>query len=404
MSERTNDAVAPDLGARDLRAWGLGAWDGFPHPDPVMRHVPVSVQLPPPLWRRVLHHLSVQDAAWGAWLGECTVATLRDALERGLAHDAPRGDSPLSIPATVLEAIRATVRASFWQPLAIWFGKGDSKSDGYYRLILTNGAIAVLRPAPADPTRLVLEDLFFTQKQTTETAVESRRRQAVSQTMDRYATFDPTRGEFKPHTTRRSPHLRSIRFVEPRIWTDLPASASPAPCPTPSELAEQVGFDRLFDSGSESARPPLSSNVATLAAQELQNQLKRWTRVTTNLSVSLDDATDAYRDELCLSLLENRMSAWARFLAIDEAFATELDSDDMNPNLASEIDAVMAAMESFDEALQAAEVFWSPVASRTELLKNCEAKLAGPHRLSLPWWMHSTPSGARLRTAHYRLG
>lgn len=405
MSERTNDAAAPHLGAA-----ALGAWEGFPHPDPAMRHSPVSVQLLPPLWRRVLHHLSVQHAAWGAWLGEAAVATLRDALEAGLAHDAPRGDSPLAIPATVLEAIRATVRASFWQPLAIWFGKGDSKSDGYYRLILTNGAIAVLRPSPADPARLILEDLFFTQStfsaqgQKTETAGESRRTQAVSQTMDRYATFDPTRGQLKTHATRRLPHLRSIRFVEPRIWTDLPASTSPAACPTPSESAEIIGFDRLFDSGSGSAHRPLSSSVAVLAAQELHHQLERWTQVAANLAVSLDEATDAYRDELCLSLLENRMSAWARFLAIDQAFAAEMDSGDVNPNLASEIDAVMAAMESFDEALQAAEVFWSPVAAQCELLKNCQARLAGPHRLALPWWMHSAPSGARLRTAHYRLG
>jgi hypothetical protein len=399
MSERTNDAAAPNLGAS-----ALGVWEGFPHPDPAMRHSPVSVQLLPALWRRVLHHLSVQDAAWGAWLGDAAVATLRDALEAGLAHDAPRGDSPLSIPATVLEAIRATVRASFWQPLAIWVGSHNSKSDGYYRLILTNGSIAILRPSPADPTRLNLEDLFFTRSHRTETTGDTRRKLTVGQTMDRYATFDSTRGEFKWQGTRRHTHLRTIRFVEPQIWNDLPATDSPAACPTPSESAETIGFDRLFDSGSGSALQLLSSEDAAIAARELQNQLISWTEIARHLAGSLENATDAYADEICLSLLESRMSAWARFVAIDETFAAGMDSDQTNPDLATEIDAVMAALESFDEALQAAEVFWSPVAARCELLKNCEARLAGPHRLALPWWMNTTPSGARLRTAHYRLG
>lgn len=395
MNERPSDVIAVDL----------IAWGGFPHPDPVMRHAPVSVQLPPPLWRRVLHHLSVQDAAWAAWLGEAAVSSFRDALQRELAHDAPHGDGPLAIPATVLEAIHATLRASFWQPMAIWFGSSDSKSEGYYRLILTNGAIAVLRPSPADPSRLILEDLFFTASQTTAQATgDARRRQTVVQTMDRYAAFDPARGQFKLRGTRQITHTHTIRFIDPQIWTDLPATDSPAARPTPSEIAEQVGFHRLFDGGSASSATSLSSEVAVLAARDLQLQLQRWTDSTATLAARLEDATDAYRDELCLSLLENRISAWAGFLAIDEAYANGMDSDDMNPDLTNGMDAVMAAMESFDEALQAAEVFWAPLAHRTGLLKNCEARLAGSHRLSLPWWMNATPSGARVRTTYYRLG
>jgi hypothetical protein len=377
----------------------------------------------------------VQDAAWGAWLGELAVQTLRDALQSELAHDAPRGDSPLAIPASVLEAIHATFRVSFWQPLAIWFGAEDSKRAGYYRLILTNGAIAVLRPSPADPSRLILEDLFFNQHQRAKAIGDAHRRQVVLQTLERYATFDSARGEFKRHGTRRATHPHSIRFVEPRIWNDLPASDSPAENLTPPELAEKIGFDRLFDSrreltsgrarllpsrgsfdkrGSAGASPSLSMNgdapltlpidTAAVAANELEYWLKQWTQAASDLATSLEDSTDAYRDELCLALLENRMRAWAMFLAIDETFAAGMDAADMNPDLTTAIDAVMAAMESFDEALQAAEVFWSGVAARCELLKNCQARLAGPHRLSLPWFMNANPSGARVRTANYRLG
>lgn len=390
MNERPSDVIV---------------WGGFPHPDPVMRHAPVSVHLPPPLWRRVLHHLSVQDAAWAAWLGEAAVSSLRDALQRDLAHDAPRVDGSLSIPATVLEAIHATLRASFWQPMAIWFGNSDSKSDGYYRLILTNGAIAVLRPSPADPSRLILEDLFFTRSKTSEQATgEARRRQAVWQTIDRYAKFDPARGQFKTHASRHITHTHTIRFVDPRIWNALPASDSSADCPTPFEIAEKTGFNRLFDDVAAPAPAPLSIETALSAARELQQQLSQWTEAAIALSSTLDDATEAYRNEVCLSLLESRMSAWAGFLAIDESYFNSMDSNDLNPGLTSEIDTMMAAMESFDEALQAAEVFWAPVANRTELLKNCEARLAGAHRLSLPWWMTATPSGARIRTAYYRLG
>lgn len=391
MNERTSDIIV---------------WGGFPHPDPVMRHAPVSVQLPPPLWRRVLHHLSVQDAAWGAWLGDVAVQTLRDALQRDLAHDAPRGDSPLAIPTSVLESIHGTLRASFWQPLAIWFGTGDSKSDGYYRLILTNGAIAVLRPSPADPSRLSLEDLFFTQARMAQEIGDMRRRQVVSRTLERFATFDPTRGEFKRHGTRRTTTAHPVRFVEPRIWNDLPACDPPAEHVTPSELAEKIGFERLFDVSAAPSAAPITDESAAHAARDLSQQLKKWTEVAADLAGTLDDSSDAYRQELCLSLLENRMSAWARFVAIDETFAAQVDTAaDMNPDLAGGIDAVMAAMESFDEALQAAELFWAPIAGRSELLKNCQARLAGPHRLSLPWFLTpAAPTGARVRTAYYRLG
>jgi hypothetical protein len=420
MNERTSDVIV---------------WRGFPHPDPVMRHAPVCVQLAPPLWRRVLHHLSAQNAAWGDWLGELAVQTLRKALQRELAHDAPSGDGRIAIPAAVLEAMHATLRVSFWQPLAIWFGTSGSKSDGYYRLILTNGAIAVLRPSPADPSRLNLEDLFFTRSQEAGFPCKERRGHMIWKTVQRYATLDPTREEFNFHGTRRLSHSHPIRFVEPRIWDDLPACDCPASCPTPGQLAEEIGFDRLFDhktrtsfgrasllpsrspledrgsAGASLSRlvscdalPVLPCHTAVSAAQELEEQLCCWTQAAIRLHALLEDATDAYREELCLSLLENRMSAWARFLAIDESFAAGMDADGMNPDLASGIDAVMAAMECFDEALQAAEVFWSPIAERCELLENCQARLAGPHRLSLPWFMNAAPSGARLRTANYRLG
>ncbi|HEY2584158.1 MAG TPA: hypothetical protein VGI81_00165 [Tepidisphaeraceae bacterium] len=400
MIERMNDVIV---------------WDGFPHPDPVMRHASVTVQLAPPLWRRVLHHLMVQDAAqragWSSWLGEAAVATLRDALERELAHDAPRAEhSVLALPAEAVEAIRATLCASFWQPLAIWFGTGDSKSDGYYRLILTNGAVAVLRPLPADPASLLLEDLFFTQCKTKLEGDGARRLGAVAQATDRYATFlTPHRGDAKHGGTRRMPRPHGIRFVEPRIWNDLPAAppAAPAPNPTPSESAEIVGLSRLLDSAAAGSNglPALSNPIATTASRELRNELETWTRSTAELSDQCEHATEAYREELCLELLENRISAWARFVAIDEKYNAAMEAGDVDVEFAGEMDALLAAMESFDESLQTTESTWAPIAARVELLNNWKNRLAAPHRHALPWWMSAArPSGARARASSYLLG
>jgi hypothetical protein len=403
MIERMNDVIV---------------WDGFPHPDPVMRHASVTVQLAPPLWRRVLHHLTkhngVQDAAqwraWSSWLGEAGLVALRDALERELAHDAPRAEhSLLALPGEAVEAIRATVCASFWQPLAVWFGTGESKSDGYYRLILTNGAVAVLRPLPADPSSLLLEDLFFTQCKTKLEGDNARRLSAVAQATDRYATFLPAHRDAKHHGggTRRMPRPHGIRFVEPRIWNDLPAAPPPAASnPSPSESAEIVGLSRLLDSAARSnCLPPLSSEIATTASRELRNELESWTRSTVELPNVLDHSTDAYREELCLGLLENRISAWARFVAIDEAYGAAMEAGEVDAEFAGEMDALLAAIESFDEALQAAESFWAPIAARVELLNNWKNRLAAPRRHALPWWISAAkPSGTRARASSYLLG
>lgn len=405
MIERMNDVIV---------------WDGFPHPDPVIRHASVTVQLAPPLWRRVLHHLTqqngVQDAAqwtgWAAWLGEAALVALRGALERELAHDAPRGESPaMSLPGEAMEAIRATLRASFWQPLAIWFGSGESKSDGYYRLILTNGAIAILRPLAADPASLLLEDLFFTQCITKLEGDGARRLSAVAQATERYATFLPAhRGDSKHHgTNRRMPRPHGIRFVDPRIWNDLP-TAAPLPTdsnPTPSDSAENVGLNRLLDSAAGSnCLPSLSNEIATSASRELRTELENWTRSTAELPHVLDHSTEAYREERCLALLENRISAWARFIAIDEAYGVAMETGEVDADFAAGMDALLAAMESFDEALQSAESIWGPIAARVELLNNWKNRLATPHRRTLPWWLSTTaqPSGARARASSYLLG
>lgn len=363
---------------------GVIVWDGFPHPDPLMRHVPVTVQLTSALLRRVLRHLSAQDAAWAAWLGQAAIRSLRAYLEGELAHDAPRPDGDQPLPQNVRDVIGATLCASLCQPQAVWFGAADSKSHGHYRLILTNGAIAVLRPLPADPSRLFLEDLFFSPIQTEDQTDATRRDRAMA----------------------RMTHLHSIRWIEPQIWPDRPALHHPSQPLTPSEITEAVGFSRLFDSlPARSIQSSISSDVAAQAARELRDQLARWTRIASALATELEGASNAYRDELCLSLLENRMSAWARFLAIDETYAIGMDLGKTNPDFEIEIDPLMAAMEAYDEALQAAEVFWAPVAARTELLKNWQARLAGPHRLSLPWFMNATSSDTPLRTASaYRLG
>ena len=98
-----------------------------------------------------------------------------------------------------------------------------------------------------------------------------------------------------------------------------------------------------------------------------------------------DDDIEA-RDE-CLSVLEERMDAWAAFVALDESQIDALaNSLDGREELAQECQKAQEELCLADEALIRQKEILS-VAAGTELLYNWLRLLVEPYRLSLPWWL-----------------
>lgn len=361
-------------------------WDGFPHPDPVMRHASVSVQIAPPFWRRVLRHLNSQAAAWEAWLTSGGAAALRESLECQTGPANFAGERSLW-PADVIERLRATFCASFWQPLVIQFGDTIAPPGGYYQLILTSGAIAVLRSHPSDPALLLLEDCFFTADHPSrETGDDDMfRRSVVGRMVNRYGVFDEPGDRFLLPGADVEANSGRVRFLWPRLWD---VGRSSWKWTSDTKRAEAIGLERLFGRHpSDPSRPILSESSAASAARELRMTLHASAHAAAHLPLHFHTASEAYREEVCLSLLESRLSAWAAFVAIDEAYAAALDQGSPSSELSENVDAVLAAIEAFDDVMHSTEPFWSSVAARTELTRNWIRHLTPPHRESPPWWM-----------------
>ena len=99
--------------AMNLRMHDPIVWVGFAHPDPNQGQASVRLLIPPAFGRRILHHLYVQDAAWGRWLTPDGVRQLRDALECNVDRG-DRMNNPI-IPGHVMNVIQTTLRESFWR-------------------------------------------------------------------------------------------------------------------------------------------------------------------------------------------------------------------------------------------------------------------------------------------------
>ncbi|HSU66151.1 MAG TPA: hypothetical protein VLJ39_04750 [Tepidisphaeraceae bacterium] len=388
----------------NTRTQNVIVWDGFPHPDPVMPNASVCVEIAPPFWRRLSHHLNgVQSAAWDAWLTPGGTAALREALECDVAQvtgAAPRARTN-PWPVDVVERLRATLCASFFQPLAMWVSTPGITGGGYYQMILTSGAIAVFRSRPADPTRLLLEDCFFTSQidPTGKSGDDMFRRPMVETMVRRYGRFDAAEDRFRLTDTR--PIIdgeHRVRFLSPEHWeighSDWAQSRQ-------SKRAESVGMSRLFaNHGGHRDDKHLTKEAAVIAARELKPELEALARTAARLPLLFHSASEAYREEVCLDLLERRFSAWATYIAIDEAYTTALLSEDVDAGFGNAMDAVLAGLESLDEAMQLAEPYWSSVVAQLPLINNWLNRLAAEYREALPWWMTSALQQTATSSAH----
>lgn len=186
-------------------------------------------------------------------------------------------------------------------------------------------------------------------------------------------------------------------FRIPSTLEDAPAQSRAAAL----RLAVAIGRCRLFDVEAGEMDGLLPANAATAAAAELAVVLERERDDAISFPRRFDDADPFEAEDLCEGVLEQRMSAWAAFVAIEEAYEDAEDSAD--PNLAalqSAIEDALTSLERFDDLLTQDE-FLSllSVATASRLLDNWRAMLAPPHRDPLPWWLDGTLEEVARRTA-----
>ena len=204
-------------------------------------------------------------------------------------------------------------------------------------------------------------------------------RSAVETMLSRFAPFNCNQRRFHAETAR------AAQFLLPELW-----ELSAARWPSSSDRAESIGLTRLFDR--ESTTPPtttLSLDQALAAAIRLKKSIEQLTRRANQLPLHFHISSEAFRQESCLDLIESRLKAWAAYLAIDEAYCSALDSGTDYRNLSNELDSVLSAIDTLDDAMERSEPYWSPAVASTELARNWLTLLAAPRRQSLPWWIQA---------------
>jgi hypothetical protein len=186
-------------------------------------------------------------------------------------------------------------------------------------------------------------------------------------------------------------------FRIPSTLEDAPAEARAAAL----RLAVAIGRCRLFgvDAGEQDGSLP--TNAATAAAAELAIALEQWRDDALSHPKRFDEAAPLEAEDLCADLLEQRMAAWAAFVAIEESYDDALDASD--PNLEALHDAMEEALnrlEKFD-GLLTQEEFLSllSVTAGSRLLDNWRGMLAPSYRDPPPWWLDGTLEEVARRTA-----
>jgi hypothetical protein len=155
-------------------------------------------------------------------------------------------------------------------------------------------------------------------------------------------------------------------------------------------LAVALGRCRLFGvEPGDDLDGTLKVTQARTAASELARELADCAARGKELGETWDRTSDPDEAlELVCSLLEDRLDAWAALVALDEAYEAGLaDGVPGLEDLAADLERVMDALDSFDEALEGQLALLS-LATATPLLDNWRAWLAPEFAEEQPWWLH----------------
>ncbi len=153
-------------------------------------------------------------------------------------------------------------------------------------------------------------------------------------------------------------------------------------------LACDLGWCRLLAVQLAGQDGSLTVPWALAAARAGKATLTGWTGDAASLSRRWADCDNPLEgEELCLGLFENRMDAWACYVAIDEAYLDCLQDRDERASLFSAlVNELLEQMNGFDRALQGESELLSLTAG-SGLLDSWRQHLAGEFREPLPWWL-----------------
>ncbi len=157
-------------------------------------------------------------------------------------------------------------------------------------------------------------------------------------------------------------------------------------------LARAIGYCRIcgVEAGDEDGSLP-SAMLPEICA-ELKDRTQGALLELTHFEIELDLATTAEEAELlATTILENRMDAWAMWIAIDERVQMLLreqhhvESNDSEP-LGMVLSQLMSALEQWDVDLQARGDLLA-IGLDLHLIDNWRAALAKPFSEFPPWWL-----------------
>lgn len=158
-------------------------------------------------------------------------------------------------------------------------------------------------------------------------------------------------------------------------------------------LARAIGYCRIWgvDAGDEDGSLPAA--MLTQVCAELRDRAQGALLELTHFEIELDLATTQDALELlATTALENRMDAWAMWIAIDERIQMLLQDEPSVDSNGSEmrgmvLSQLMSALEQWDVDLQARGDLLA-LGLDPYLIDNWRAALAEPFDEFVPWWLH----------------
>ncbi|MCS7159344.1 MAG: hypothetical protein RMJ19_02630, partial [Gemmatales bacterium] len=151
------------------------------------------------------------------------------------------------------------------------------------------------------------------------------------------------------------------------------------------EAAVALGYCRLYDITLGEEDGVLPKAIAQVAAVALASQLDNLIQDAENLPQRWDETEEpSERDELCLSLLEERMNAQAAYIAIEEALLEAQSEGEISwAEYSMTLDSLIQRLEQIDQALRTPDrLHILSTVAHYPLLRNWRQMLGGDYRFA----------------------
>ncbi len=155
------------------------------------------------------------------------------------------------------------------------------------------------------------------------------------------------------------------------------------------QLAQAIGYCRLFGVEIGELDGVLPADVAIAACRELADRVAAWTEQLQELPERYFGAIDGFEAEAASDdVLIACMDSWATTAAIEEAYTRCGPEDDVD-TFSAELDRLGDALDEFDRKAREHADLLSTLA-KTNLLSNWRSYLVEPWSELLPWWLDGT--------------